>query len=105
MAKDKPQMTEKEEEDLRKNPMNVFSCGHKDCEKLNAMVFEEFKHHLFSVHNLKHDQLKGKKQMTMHMDGAQWHSSVYKWTLDTGLEFTQSITMARAKDDMMRWDH
>lgn len=102
MKKDKPEMTEKEEEDLRQNPVNVFRCGCKDCKQLDAMVFEEFKHHLFAVHNLKSDQLKGKKQMTLHMDGEQWFSSTYQWTLETGLEFTQSITMARERGDMMR---
>lgn len=102
MKKDKPEMTEQEEDELRKNPVNVFRCGHKDCDKLQAMVFEEFKHHLFTVHNLKADQLKGRKQMTMHMDGEQWYSSVYDWTLEVGLKFTQSITMARDKGDLMR---
>lgn len=61
MAKQKPEMTESEEDELRNNPINVFQCSHPDCKKLDAMVFEEFKHHLFSVHGLKADQFKGKK--------------------------------------------
>ncbi len=102
--KEKPEMTEIEEEELRKNPINIFQCGHADCRKLDAMVFEEFKHHAFAVHGLKSDQFKGKKQMMMHMDGAQWYSSTYEWTLDSGLKFHQFCKMARAKDDPMRFE-
>jgi len=105
MAKQKPEMTESEEEELRKKPINLFSCGHDDCKDKDAMVFEEFKHHLFTQHSLKADQLKGKKQMVMHMDGTQWHSSTYDWTLDSGLKFTQFVKMARAKDDPMRYEY
>lgn len=104
MAKQKPEMTEAEEDELRKNPINLFACGHKDCEKLEPMGFEEFKHHLFNAHKLKHDQLKGKKQMMMHMDGNQWYSFNYKWTLEAGLEFSQFTKYARDKDDPMRYE-
>lgn len=103
MAKEKQEMTDSEEEELRKNPIHVFTCGHSDCKKLDSMVFQEFKHHLFEVHNLKSDQLKGKKQMMMHMDGQQWFSSQYEWALETGLKFYEFTKMARAKDDMMRF--
>jgi hypothetical protein len=103
--KEKPEMSETEEDELRKNPVNVFQCGHPDCQKLDAMVLEEFKHHAFSVHGLKSDQFKGKKQMVMHLDGSQWFSSTYKWTLDSGLEFSQFTKMARSKDDPMRFEH
>lgn len=41
----------------------------------------------------------------MHLDGAQYHLSTYKWTLDSGLEFHQTIKMARAKDDPMRYEY
>lgn len=99
----KDRMSESEENDLRSNPINIFKCGCKECEKLEPMVFEEFKHHLFTTHNLKADQLKGKKQMTMHMDGAQWFSYDYTWTLETGLVFYQHVMMARSKSDQMRF--
>ena len=105
MAKEKPEMTEAEEEELRKNPVNVFTCDHPDCNGKDAMVLEEFKHHAFSVHGLKAEQFKGRKQMVMHLDGSQYHLSTYKWTLNIGLEFHQTIKMARKKDDPMRYEY
>lgn len=105
MKKEKPEMTEAKEEELRKNPINLFACGHPDCKKKDSMVFEEFKHHLFSIHGLKSDQLQGKKQMMMHMDGAQWYSYNYEWTLNSGLKFNQFTKQARAKDDPMRYEY
>lgn len=105
MAKQKPEMTQEQEDELRKNPINVFLCGCDECKDKDAVGFEEFKHHLFQSHKLKHDQLKGKKQMMMHMDGTQWHSSTYKWTLETGLEFTQFTKHARSLDDPMRFEY
>jgi hypothetical protein len=101
---EKPEMTQFEEDELRKNPINVFMCGHAHCFGKDQMVFEEFKHHLFSVHGLKADQVKGKKQMVMHLDGLQYHQSTYEWTLECGLKFNQFIRMARAKDDPMRYE-
>lgn len=101
--KEKPDMTEAEEQELRDNPVNNFHCS--VCKDSEPMVFEEFKHHLFTVHKLKADQLKGKKQMTAHVDAAQWFSSSYQWELETGLKFTQTITMARDKNDFMRFGH
>jgi len=104
MKKEKPEMSESEEEELRKNPINVFQCGHPDCKDKDSMVLEEFKHHAFSVHGLKADQFKGKKQMVMHLDGYQWYAYTYEWTLDSGLKFHQFIKMARKKDDPMRYE-
>jgi hypothetical protein len=105
MKKEKPEMTESEEEELRKNPVNVFQCGHPDCQKLDSMNFAAFKNHCAEVHNLSADQLKGKKQMMMHMDGTQWYSSTYEWTLEGGLKFHQFCKNARAKDDPMRCEY
>jgi hypothetical protein len=47
--------------------------------------------------------MKGKKQMTMHMDGSYWFSYNYTWTLESGLVFHQYIRMARDKNDLMRF--
>jgi hypothetical protein len=95
---------EKDDElDLRRNPVNVFQCGCKDCEKIEAMPFNDFKKHLLDVHKLNSDQMKGKKQMTMHMDGSYWFSYNYTWTLESGLVFHQYIRMARDKNDLMRF--
>lgn len=91
----KKQLVE-EEENLRKNPINQFTC----CEK--AMDLKDFKEHLSSVHKLNPAQLKGKKQMLMHMDGDYWFSWNWQWELETGLKFTQYTMQVRAKDDMMR---
>lgn len=81
---------------------NLFRCD--QCSDHAEMVFEEFKHHLFSVHSLKADQLKGKKQMIMHMDSTKWFSSTYKWTLENGLTFHQYVQQARSKHDPMRYE-
>jgi hypothetical protein len=67
------------------------------------MVLEEFKKHLFDVHKLKEDQLKGTRSMLSHMDGDYWFSYNYQHKLESGLEFTQYVEMARSKDDPMRF--
>jgi len=102
MAKEKPEMSESEEEELRKNPVNLFSCSHADCINLDAMAVTEFKEHVLTVHGT--NSFKGKKQMVMHLDGSQYHLTTYEWTLDSGLKFHQTIKMARAKDDPMRYE-
>lgn len=84
------------EEQLRKNPVNQFTC----CDK--AMNFDNFKKHLLEDHKLKEDQLKGKKSMLMHMDGDYWFSWKWQWELETGLKFTQYTMTARDKNDPMR---
>lgn len=40
MKKEKPEMTEREEEELRKNPVNVFTCDRADCKGKDPMVLE-----------------------------------------------------------------
>ena len=90
----------KDEEELIKNPVNNFCCG--VCAKKDVMNLSEFKNHLLEVHNLQSDQIKGKKQMVMHMDGTYWYSSNYEWELENGLKFSQFTKNARRKDDFMR---
>lgn len=92
---------EDEENELRKNPINVFRCD--VCKELPDMKFEYFKEHLSSVHKLNPDQLKGTKQMTMHIDFANSYSSTYEWTLESGLKFHQYCENARDKNDPMRY--
>lgn len=87
---------EQDERQLRHYPVNNFIC----CEKV--MPFKEFKEHLIESHKLLPEQMKGKKQMLMHMDGDYWSSSEYQWELESGLKFTQYIKMARSHDDPMR---
>lgn len=92
-----------DERELKIKPVNVFTCGRADCEKMESLPFEDFKRHLFDVHKLNADQLKGKKQMTAHIDGSYWFSYNYTWTLESGLVFHQYIRMARREDDQMRY--
>jgi hypothetical protein len=86
------------EENLRKNPVNVFKCS---CDKAKEFTPDELKKHLSEVHNI--EAIKGTKQMVSHMDGSYWFSSTYKWTLESGLVFHQYCEMARSKNDMMRY--
>lgn len=97
MKKNKSAINSEDEENLRKNPVNNFSC----CDKV--FTFNEFKEHLASDHKLTPDQFNGKKQMMMHMDGDYWFSYNYQWELETGLKFSQYVMMARSKDDTMRY--
>ena len=87
----------KKEIQLRKNPVNEFTC----CGK--TMPFKEFKDHLTTDHKLNADQLKGKKSMLMHIDGDYWFSYSWQWELETGLKFTQYTIQARSHDDPMRF--
>lgn len=87
---------------LRKNPINVFQCGHPDCIKTGEFEHKDFKRHLLDVHGITADQIKGHRQMTMHMDGSYWFSSNFTWTLEGGLEFKQYVRMARPKNDFMK---
>lgn len=80
---------------------NVFSCD--SCKDCKEMEVEEFKKHLLDVHGITNEQIKGKKQMISHMDATEWFSSVYKWTLESGLSFHQSTIHPRSKHDMMRY--
>lgn len=93
-----------EEAELRKNPINVFTC--LDCVNSKGLEFTEFKTHLKSVHKINtddRDQLKGNRKMLMHLDGDYWFSSSYEWTLENGLKFSQYCENAREKDDPMRF--
>jgi hypothetical protein len=103
VKKSKPEMTEAEEQELRDNPVNNFIC--QECKCAQPLPFLEFKEHLMSVHNINADQIKGKKQMLMHIDGAQWYSYTYQWEIEPGLKFQQYIEMARSKDDPMRFEY
>jgi hypothetical protein len=92
-----------DEAELRRNPVNVFQCGHADCQKIDALVAPLFMKHLLDVHGIAKDQMKGKKQMLAHIDGSYWYSYEYKWTLECGLTFGQYIRAARSKTDLMRY--
>lgn len=92
----KKKISEREIE-LRKNPINVFTC----CGQ--SFKHAEFQVHLSDVHKLTKEQFKGKKSMLAHIDGDFWYSYSYQWEFEGGLKFTQYIEQARADDDMMRY--
>lgn len=96
MKETKKQKQEAERE-LKLHPINNFTC----CDKV--FTFNEFKVHLSEVHKLLPEQMKGKKQMLMHMDGDYWFAYEYVWELETGLKFGQYTKMVRADDDLMRY--
>jgi hypothetical protein len=96
MKKLTKEQRKKDEDHLRKNPINVFTC----CGK--SMEFKEFKEHLANEHKLTEAQFKGNKRMVAHIDGDYWFTYDYQWELETGLKFGQHVMMARAKDDIMR---
>jgi len=97
----KPTQEKQNEIELRKNPVNLFSCHHENCKNVRSLSFDEFKKHLFEVHALPEDHLKGNREMLMHIDGSYWFASHFQWTLDSGLVFSQYIRMARDKKNKM----
>lgn len=90
-AKDK-----KDEAELRKNPINEFTC----CG--STMNLNDFAKHLLSEHGLDAKDFKGERQMLSHMDGTYWYSYVYRYKTESGVEFTQYTKQVRAKNDPMR---
>lgn len=89
---------------MKANPINDFTCEHPQCAQVDTMNFEGFKKHIAEVHGLtSKEDLSGSKAMLMHMDGDYWFSSHYRWTLKSGLQFSQFTKMARDKHDLMRF--
>ena len=70
-------------------PVNIFKCS---CGDEREFEFIDFKGHLLAAHNLKPEQLKGTKNMLMHLNGDGFHSYTYQWNLESGLQFMQYIT-------------
>ncbi len=103
MAKtERPKYTAEQERELRANPINEFTCSCKDAK---PMKHKDFMDHLKETHKIDtsdKSQLAGNRKMLMHMDGKEWYSSSYQWTLETGLKFTQYCENIRAPDDIMR---
>jgi hypothetical protein len=58
---------------------HVFKCS---CENKTEMIHTDFIKHLVECHGLKTNaDREGKREMIMHMDGAKFFQSTYKWTL------------------------
>lgn len=77
---------------------NIFMCI--TCNDGKEMSQEEVKAHLRDAHKLT--ELKGKRSMTMHLDGADYFASTYEWDIQ-GVKLAQSTINPRSKNDMMRF--
>lgn len=91
-------MTEAEAKELRKNPVNDFTCCNE------TMKHKDFMVHLKDKHKIEPKGIKGKKSMLMHIDGDKWFSYSYQWELEGGLKFTQYTMQARSKMDLMYYE-
>lgn len=89
-------MTKEEQDELRKNPINEFTC----CGQ--TFKFKDFEKHLSGAHQIHSIKgLVGKKSAIAHIDGDKWFSWNYQWELESGLKFTQYVMQARTKHSMM----
>lgn len=75
---------------------NTFYCPTCDQTMDGAPAFKE---HLASVHSIT--DIKGTKRMRLHLDCADSYHSEYELEI-AGLQFLQSTTNPRHKNDMMR---
>lgn len=71
---------------------NVFTCS---CDESKTFERTEFLKHLGEVHGIKKENVKGRKEMLMHMDGPKFYSSTYAWTLENGFKFTEFFESTR----------
>ena len=74
---------------------------------LNCAGHPEFEHaammkHVQEVHGINPKTMKGKRQMTIHMDGKDFYSSQFEWELN-GLKFLQSTCEKRTGEDAAYW--
>jgi hypothetical protein len=94
-----PPVEEKKDEKSRYG--RVFSCG---AHGVTDMDVAALKAHLETEHGVT--SWSGKKQMVSHVDGRDYFSSVYEWTLTAGdgsdVVVIESAWAERAKDDPMR---
>jgi hypothetical protein len=95
MKKETKAQKKEAEIELRKNPINVFKCGHSDCEQLKAMTLEDFKKHVQEVHLIDPTKQKIKRNMISHIDGDYWFSYDYNCEFESGLKFRNYTECAR----------
>lgn len=67
----------------------------------------EFEHaammkHIQKVHGIDPKHVTGKRNMLMHLDGADYYSSQYEWEIN-GLKFYQSTCNKRTGEDAAYW--
>lgn len=83
---------------MKREITHLFTCG---CGMADDLIHADFIKHLSEVHHLETKDLKGKKEIIMHIDGDKFYSSTYKWTLENGLEFTEFFESTRSKKGRM----
>jgi hypothetical protein len=96
--KEKDKLEKDKIDELRKNPINDFTC--LTCKGSKPIDLPDFKKHLEEVHGVTKENMKGNKKMILHMDGDMWFSSQYEWTLESGVKFIQYTEMARDRPMM-----
>lgn len=69
---------------------NVWSCP--NCPGNPDFQHAEFLTHLTDVHKIT--DRKGSKQMMLHLDASDHHTSAYEWTIG-GLKFSQCVIRPR----------
>ena len=79
-------------------PYNVWNC-------LTCAGNPEFEHykmmeHLKAVHGVK--EMKGKRSLSMHMDGDTWFSYVWKWEIGD-VKAVQSTRDNRTGENLAMW--
>ncbi len=89
-------MSERKKQKKEVSEFNLWSCQSCDAAIEAAKVNE----HLENVHGIK--EMKGRKQMLCHMDGADWFQSDYEYTIGD-VKLNQSIRCKRNEEDRMYW--
>lgn len=79
---------------------NINTCTCLICAE--TFTADEFFDHAATVHGVDLRTTKGQKKMISHMDAREWYQTDYHWTVGD-LVFSQSVRMARRRDDMMRF--
>lgn len=72
---------------MTKKPQTSYRCG--ECENAPEMNFNEMMEHCKSVHGETVHNTQVQKEMTCHIDGADFFTYTFKITTGLGLEFYQ----------------
>lgn len=66
----------------------TYRC--ETCGLQEDMDLEELLQHLREAHDLSAEKIHGRREFLMHMNATNGHTSIYRWTLDNGVSFTQT---------------
>lgn len=72
---------------------NICTC--LSCEGNPEFDHPEMMKHLSEKHGIDSKSSKGTREMLMHMDGEDFYTWRYKWTLDAGVTFEQETCNKR----------